>query len=70
MWPSTYVEQRTPRSGSVREDAPNPQETGGPRKFKDPGDYMGWGHPCGDRVVGECRGARRRRYQMWNLGRQ
>ena len=30
--------------GSVREDAPNPQETGGPRKFR-----FGVGHPCGDR---------------------
>jgi hypothetical protein len=34
MRPSTHIEQRTDRSGSVREDGPNPQETGGLREFR------------------------------------
>jgi hypothetical protein len=34
---------------SFRDDAPNPQETGGPREFR--GQMgLGWGHPHGDRV--------------------
>ena len=32
---------------SFRDDAPNPQETGGPREFRG---QVGWGHPRGDGV--------------------
>ena len=32
---------------SFRDDAPNPQETGGPKEFR--GQMgLGWGHPCGE----------------------
>jgi hypothetical protein len=33
MRPPTYIQQRTTWSASVREDAPNPQETRGPREI-------------------------------------
>ena len=33
MRPTTHIQQRTNRSDSVREGAPIPQETGGPRKW-------------------------------------
>jgi hypothetical protein len=59
MRPPTHIQQRTARS--LREDAPNPQETGGPREFRDLVGW-GWGHPCGDRGVG-------RRYGMWKSQR-
>jgi hypothetical protein len=44
--------------GSVKEDAPNHQETRGSREFRD---LFGWGwvHPCGDSGVV-------RKYWMWN----
>ena len=29
----THIQQRTVGSGLVREDAPNPQDSGGPREF-------------------------------------
>jgi hypothetical protein len=53
-----------PGLGLVREDAPNHQETGGPRDLRG---LVGWGmrewgHPYGDRGVG-------RRYVMWNSWR-
>jgi hypothetical protein len=51
---------------SVREDAPNPQETGSPREIQGlVGWGLGvgdWGHPHGDRGLG-------RRYEMWNSQR-
>jgi len=34
MRPPTHIQQRTPGLGSVREDAPDPQETGDARKFR------------------------------------
>ena len=47
--------------GSVREDAPNPEETGGPTEFRG---LVGWGsgveHPLGD--TGS-------RHGMWNSQR-
>jgi hypothetical protein len=51
--------------GSVRDDAPNPQGTGGSRKFRGLVGWSGvggWGHPTGDTGVG-------RRYGMWNSQR-
>jgi hypothetical protein len=33
MKPSTHIQQRTAGLSSVREDMPNPQETGGSREF-------------------------------------
>jgi hypothetical protein len=34
-----------------RDDAPNPEETGGPRKFRGQvGEIGDWGHPCRDGV--------------------
>ena len=46
-----------PGLGSVREDAPNSQETGGPREFRSlVGWVVGgewWGHPRGDKGWGE-----------------
>jgi len=47
---------------SVREDAPNPQETGGPRDFRGLVGWVIWGHPCGD--MGRGTGSR---CAMWNL---
>jgi hypothetical protein len=47
--------------GSVREDAPNPQETGGPREFRGLGFEM-----CGDILLGTGWG---RKYEMWNSRR-
>jgi len=38
--------------GSAREDAPNPQETGGSRRFKGLVGWLRWGHPCGDWGLG------------------
>jgi hypothetical protein len=43
---------------SFRDDAPNPQEIGGPREFKFSWSRR-WGHPHGDRGLG-------RRYALWN----
>ena len=67
----TYIQQRTAGSGSIRDDAPNPQETGGPREFRGHVGW-GWGHPHGDGVgwgggvgcgaVGEWMGGRE-----WNI---
>ena len=34
MRPPTLYSRGLPGLGSVREDAPNPQETGGPREFR------------------------------------
>jgi hypothetical protein len=34
MRPPTHTQQRTAVLGSLGEDAPNPQETGGPREFR------------------------------------
>jgi len=48
-----------PSLGSVREDAPNPQETEGPRKFRGLAGWVEWWHPSGDKELG-------RRYGMWN----
>jgi hypothetical protein len=46
----------------IQDDAPNPQETGGPREFRG---QVGWGlgNPCGDRGVGRI-------YGMWNSQRR
>ena len=52
MRPPTHIEQGL---GSVREDAPNPQETGEPREFRGLrgwGVGRGWRHPPGDRGRG------------------
>jgi hypothetical protein len=51
--------QRLPGLDSVREDAPNPQETGGPREWRGlVGLGVGrCGHPCGD-GVGRGKGVR------------
>jgi hypothetical protein len=35
---------------SFRDDAPNPQETGGPREFRGQVGVRGSGHPLGDRL--------------------
>jgi hypothetical protein len=45
MRPPTHIEQRTAGSGSVRDDVPNPEETGGPREFRD---QVGWEVGVGD----------------------
>ena len=34
MWCPTCIQQRTAGSVSFREDASNPQETGGPKEFR------------------------------------
>jgi len=44
----THIQQRTPGSGSIRDDAPNTQETGGLRKFRGLVGSVEWGHPCGE----------------------
>jgi len=41
---------------SVRDDAPNPQETGGSSKFRVLVVWVGWGHPCGDQSEVRRRG--------------
>jgi hypothetical protein len=41
--PNTY-NKGLPGNGSVREDAPNPQKTGGPREFRG---LVGWGQGVG-----------------------
>jgi hypothetical protein len=48
MRPPIHIQWRTAGSVSLRDNAPNPQETGGPREFRG---QVGWGvgHPCGDR---------------------
>ena len=46
--------------GSVRKDAPNPQETGGPREFRS---LVGWEVVGGDILMKTGDG---RRYEMWN----
>jgi len=60
MRPQTHIQQRTAGLGldSVREDAPNPQETGGPRKWRGlVGWEVGeWWQPCGDGGRGEVMG--------------
>jgi hypothetical protein len=62
IWGPQHIYSRElPGLGSVRDDAPNPQETGGPRKFRDQVGW-GWGHSCGVRGVG-------RRCGMWNSRR-
>ena len=50
--------------GSVRDDTPNPQETGDPREFRGLVGYgVGqWGHPCRNKVLGS-------RYGMVNSER-
>jgi hypothetical protein len=53
MRPPTHIQDC-----SLRDDALNPQETGGPRKFRGQVGW-GWGHPRVDRGLG-------RRYGMWN----
>ena len=40
MRPPTHIQKRTAGMSSVREDIPNPQETGGPREFRG---VVGWG---------------------------
>jgi hypothetical protein len=45
MRPPTHMQQMD--MCSIRDDAPNPQETGGPREFR--GQVgSGWGRTCGD----------------------
>jgi len=44
-----------PGLGSVRADAPNPQETGGPREFRGMVGWVGRGHPYGDGGQGMAR---------------
>ena len=57
MRPPTHRQQRTSSLCSFRVDAPNPQETGGPREFRSQmelggGVGSGWGHPRGARGLG------------------
>jgi hypothetical protein len=40
---------------SFRDDAPNPQETGGPRSLEVRW-CVGWGHICGEKEVGRSYG--------------
>jgi hypothetical protein len=60
MRPPTHLQQGL---GSVREDAPNPQETGHPREFRD---WVGW--EMGGRTSLWRQGAGMR-YGMWNSQR-
>jgi hypothetical protein len=46
MSPPTHIQQRT--ASSIREDAPNPQDIGGPRKFRV---LVGWELGGGDILV-------------------
>jgi hypothetical protein len=63
MRPPTHIQQRNARSG-FSQNAPNPQETGGPREFRGLVRVCGswWEHPPRDRGVDK-------RYGMWNSGR-
>ena len=58
MRPQHTYSRGLPGLDSVKENAPNPEETGSLRQFRG---LVGWGHPHGDRGLG-------RRYGMWNSG--
>jgi hypothetical protein len=61
MRPPTQVQQRT--AGSIREDTPNSQETGGPMEFRG---LVGWVVGGGDILM---KIGVRKRYKMWNSQR-
>jgi hypothetical protein len=60
IWDPQHIYSRgLPGLCSIRDDTPNPQDTGGHREFRG---QEGWGHPHGNSWV-------RRRYGMWNSQR-
>jgi hypothetical protein len=62
IWAPQHIYSRgLPGLDLVREEASDPQETGGPREFRGLVGW-GWGHPHGDRGAGK-------RYRMWNRWR-
>ena len=53
IWgPEHTYKKRLPGLHLFRDDAPNSQDTGGSREFRDQEEW-GWGHPHEDRGVGE-----------------